>query len=143
MIQNVAALTLLFLVVIVASKPVEYKLCGQLPHSFKVNSVDLAPNKIQAGSEIIITINGTAVNPITSGTTIIEVYYLGIKVNTERIDLCESLGGCPVARGTHRVSFSKQKLPNFAPKGKYLIISKQRDRDGQDLGCIQFDMIIE
>lgn len=92
---------------------------------------------------MITKTNETSSEVVNGGTNFNQVYYLGIQVSTERYDICQTtVGGCPIRVGNF-ASETRSTLPNFAPKGTYKVVARDRDRDGRELSCIEFEFKLE
>jgi hypothetical protein len=136
--KRLIILFLTCLIIIIHSKPVPFKECNTGTPIFKKHVLDISPDDIRQGTVMVTRTNETASEPISGGVNINFIYFLGIQIGTERYDICEStIGGCPI-RGNF-ASESKSTIPRFSPKGTYKVIARERDLNGREISCIEFE----
>eukprot|EP01080_Neovahlkampfia_damariscottae_P003260 gene3260-5703_t len=138
-------LTLLTLVTLCITKPIEFKNCGDASVPFKATHIDMLPDIVRPGStfKIDIKFSNSDVTPITNGIITTRVFKFGIQVQVQRMSICEAIeGGCPIQQGDLRGAL-KNTIPSLAPGGEYVVKTKTQDRDGRVLSCVdmKFDVI--
>lgn len=131
------------LLIFTFSKPIPFKRCDTNNPVLRKNYLEVLPDIIRPGSTLITILNETALEKVTSGQSISRIFYLNIQVGTERRDLCDNaIKGCPIEIGNFQ-SQTKSQVPNWSPKGTYKVISSDRDRNGRELSCIEFEFTLE
>lgn len=77
------------------------------------------------------------------GQSTSRIFSLNIQVGTEKRDLCDNaVGGCPINIGNFQSKTTSQ-VPNWSPRGVYKVISIDRDRNGRQLSCVEFEFKLE
>jgi len=130
-------------VILILSKDIEFKMCGT-NSQLTQKKMSHSPDVIKAGTTFEVTTEGENKGPgaFTNGMSTTKTYYLGVEVQTTRHSICESMGKCPIPVG-NTLSKSKTSLPGHAPRGTYTCVTRTVDRDGKQLGCVEWKFIVE
>ncbi|KAK9755821.1 hypothetical protein RND81_01G053400 [Saponaria officinalis] len=105
-------------------------------YAVKVKGVEMNPDPVVSGEEAKFKISATSGKSITGGEVTITVYFHGIFVHSEKIDLCQETP-CPIAPGDFVLSHV-QTLPGITPAGPYSLKMSISGNDNELLTCIRF-----
>ncbi|KAL9238666.1 hypothetical protein vseg_013059 [Gypsophila vaccaria] len=109
-------------------------------YAVKVKGVEMNPDPVVSGEQAEFKISAKSGKSISGGQVTISVYYLGIFVHSEDIDLCQETS-CPIAPGDFVLSHV-QTLPGITPPGPYSLKMKIKGNDNELLTCIRFNFKI-
>ncbi|XP_074268108.1 uncharacterized protein LOC141591617 [Silene latifolia] len=123
----------------ILAKPIRY--CDKKGHyDVKVKGVVMNPDPVVSGEKAEFKISASSGKSISGGKVSINVYFLGIFVHSEKIDLCKETP-CPVGPGDFVLSHF-QTLPGITPAGSYSLKMSIADDDNHLLTCIRFNFKI-
>lgn len=108
--------------------------CGTDTTDLKVTNVVLTPDPIIKGNNFTINIYTSGV-AVSGGTISFDVYFSGIKVFSDNMDICKETT-CPLPAGTSKITHS-QTLPAVTPSGNYAIKATGKDLSGKSLLCTE------
>ncbi|KAF6169993.1 hypothetical protein GIB67_034385 [Kingdonia uniflora] len=109
-------------------------------YAIKVKDVVISPDPVTRGKPTTFSIYASASESFSGGRVVIDVYYIGINVHTEKIDLCNETS-CPVSSGDFVLSHV-QTLPGITPPGSYTLKLRMEDGEGKQMTCVSFGFSI-
>ncbi|KAI3933659.1 hypothetical protein MKW92_015010 [Papaver armeniacum] len=126
----------------IQAKPVKY--CDKTGNNYavKISGVKINPEPVVSGKPATFNIYASTEQELLGAELVLEVRYFGVHVHSEKHDLCEEAGGCPIKTGDFVISHS-QELPGFTPPGPYSLQMKMNSKEGHLLTCISFNFRIE
>ncbi|CAM6091308.1 unnamed protein product [Calypogeia fissa] len=109
-----------------------WSLCASKTYPVKIEDVLISPDPVVAGQWATFTIPAVANEELSGGTVVVTVSFFGIKVHTEKDDLC-SKSNCPI-NGEFTLN-SQEFLPQYTPPGSYKLKFQVLDSNGNELTC--------
>jgi hypothetical protein len=118
----------------------KWDLCASKTYAVQIKDVFISPDPVEAGKLATFTIPAYASEPVDGGTVVVTVSFHGIKIHTEKDDLC-SKSSCPIT-GDFTLNNS-EPLPQFTPPGQYKLKFQVLDYAGKELACasITFNIV--
>ncbi|KAL3677208.1 hypothetical protein R1sor_027156 [Riccia sorocarpa] len=97
-----------------------------------IKDVVINPEPVVSGDLVTFTVPAYASTELTGGTVVVTVSFYGIKVHTEKDNLCGKTE-CPI-KGDFNLE-SSQELPPFTPPGPYKLKFQVLDANGKEQAC--------
>ncbi|KAI8335997.1 ML domain-containing protein [Choanephora cucurbitarum] len=124
---------------------VRVNVCSEPHYALKIKSIQISPNLVQPGGEVVIRASGTVHEPITPGSEADVKVKMGVvQLLHKRFDICNELEKnkedveiqCDIQKGDLTVT-QKVTLPKEIPKRKFVVIVHATTASGHPLACLQ------
>lgn len=116
----------------IITKTSSWNLCSSKSYAVNIQDVVIKPDPVVAGDLATFTIPAYANEEVDGGTVVVTVSFHGIKVHTEKDDLC-SKAACPI-KGEFTLNNS-EALPSYTPPGSYKLKFQVLDKSGKEMAC--------
>ena len=133
MLTCARALTFLALIALALGGRHPFTNCGGANDPVKISTATLTPDPPKKGADVTVTLAGTTSEAFATGTAVIQVFYLGIPLVNQRLDVCK-LTSCPVAIGPFTGS-NTISIPTIAPSGQFNATVVILDGSSKSIGC--------
>ncbi|KAI7899971.1 ML domain-containing protein [Cokeromyces recurvatus] len=130
------------------NKNVEINDCSDSSFVLEIDHIDIKPDLVVPGGDVIIQANGTLSTPVLPGAMADVAVKLGaIRLLHKSFDICKELEDnkdkvelqCPIQDGYLTVT-QKITLPKEIPRGKFSVLINAYTSNDEDLACLRISI---
>ena len=122
-------------------EPHPFSICDDID-LLGITSMDISEYPISAGTTAKVTLEGTPLIDLASGSVVIQVKIGSIPVSTRKLDLCDEIE-CPILAGDPFTAVIDADVPSGTPSVSLSLNIKITDSTGEELECVNTDLAIQ